>query len=410
MERKGVFCLVLIGMASMLSVCMAAQKVNVAILANSDKEAAAYSRLIDRFHLAHPDYEVVAHFASDARYKAHLDDWLRSGEVDVLYWQAGKRLFTLVEGGLVMPLDDVWSGSNLQSQFHPGLSRLVTHKGQVFGIPFSYYHWGLFYNKTLFEALGISEPSSFTELLKACERMTSAAIPAVGLGAKEKWPLLGWFDYFDLRVNGYDFHNQLVKGKASFTSPQVRRVFETWHTFLTACPVNPDFRRLDWDIPVVSMSRQRVGMVLVGNFMQQLFPEHLLKDIGFFPFPSITEQRTRSEAAPTEVWILSSHSMAKAHGKSFLSFVAKTEQLHLFNADIGYISPDNDYADTTNALTQEGVEMLQRATNIIQYFDRDAPDALVAAASDILLEFVEDKDIDKAMKRLESARLALKRE
>ena len=45
---------------------------------------------------------------------------------------------------------------------------------------------------------------------------------AIALGGKDGWALAAWFDFIDMRANGYDSHPQLLDGKASYNDTNVR--------------------------------------------------------------------------------------------------------------------------------------------------------------------------------------------
>ena len=45
---------------------------------------------------------------------------------------------------------------------------------------------------------------------------------------KDGWPAMGTFDILNMRINGYEFHVDLMAGKESWDSPQVKAVFNQW--------------------------------------------------------------------------------------------------------------------------------------------------------------------------------------
>ena len=47
-----------------------------------------------------------------------------------------------------------------------------------------------------------------------------------------KWPVMGTFDIFNLRLNGYEFHVDLMAGKEDWTTDKVKNVFSTWTELL----------------------------------------------------------------------------------------------------------------------------------------------------------------------------------
>lgn len=53
-------------------------------------------------------------------------------------------------------------------------------------------------------------------------------VTPIALGAKEKWPAQFWFDYLLLHTAGYEYRQQLMEGKISYTDVSVRKVFDLW--------------------------------------------------------------------------------------------------------------------------------------------------------------------------------------
>jgi multiple sugar transport system substrate-binding protein len=78
------------------------------------------------------------------------------------------------------------------------------------------------------------------------------------------WVASAWFDYLDIRINGAQFHRDLLAGKHSFTDPRVREIFTRWRTAL------PYFDRQSTAIPfqdaTTSLLQGRTAMMLIGTF------------------------------------------------------------------------------------------------------------------------------------------------
>ena len=55
---------------------------------------------------------------------------------------------------------------------------------------------------------------------------TDGLVP-IAFGDKDGWPAMGTFDILNLRMNGYDFHVDLMAGKEKWTDPKVKAVFQS---------------------------------------------------------------------------------------------------------------------------------------------------------------------------------------
>ena len=62
--------------------------------------------------------------------------------------------------------------------------------------------------------------------------MQGDGLTPIAFGDKDGWPAMGTFDILNLRLNGYDFHVDLMAGKEKWTDPKVTTVFQKWAEIL----------------------------------------------------------------------------------------------------------------------------------------------------------------------------------
>ena len=66
--------------------------------------------------------------------------------------------------------------------------------------------------------------------------MQTDGLNPIAFGDSDGWPAMGTFDYLNLRINGYDFHVELMAGEKSWNSNEVKTVFDTWRGLLPLPP------------------------------------------------------------------------------------------------------------------------------------------------------------------------------
>lgn len=385
------------------SLCRADELLKIATLYASEKESAAYSLLVSQFENTYSDTTVILRPYSDAEYKNRLPDLLKTGDVDVIYWQAGNRLSGIAHD--LVSLDELWNENELEKVFDEQMKKLVTHNGKVYAIPYTYYQWGFFYNKKLLEELQLRPPQSWNEMLRYCDSLQEKGITSFAASLKGGWPVLAMFDYLNLRLNGRDFHKETLNGNVAFNSSAIRQVFEYWNTFLERCDFNNDYLDIGLDQATTYVLKKRASAMLTGNFVQKHIPEPKLADMGYFPFPEIKSEFARIELAPTEVWAIPKSVTNKEGAERFLRFVAIPNIQQSFNQLLSHLPANKQSHIFGNHLTVKGGELLREATEYVQYFDREAPEYLSKAAIFYLLSFIEDRNIDKAINGLEDVRL-----
>ena len=58
--------------------------------------------------------------------------------------------------------------------------------------------------------------------------MQADGLVPLAFADKDGWPAMGTFDQLNLRINGYDFHVDLMAGKEAWDPPRSSTVFDTW--------------------------------------------------------------------------------------------------------------------------------------------------------------------------------------
>ena len=231
--------------------------------------------------------------------------------------------------------------------------------------------------------------------------MKKAGITPIGLGAKEHWPAAAWFDYINLRTNGLDFHLKLLNGEISFRDQRVKKVLIEWKKLIDGQFYNENSRSLVWDAILPLFYRNKVGFLLLGNFVSSKWPigKPIMQDIGFMPFPRINEQIARYENAPTDVFFIVKSTKKIEESKAFIRFIARADIQSSLNAGLGYIPPHKEGVVGEDQFIKAGQKLLNQANGIAQYFDRDTPPEFDKLATPLLAEFIYTGNIEELIKK-----------
>lgn len=348
----------------------------------------------------------------DADYKQSLNGWFEGTDTpDVIQWQGGERLFQYVRKGWVEPITNFWVENGLEATFTPAIQETVAYDREVYGVPYSFYHWGFYYKNSVFQSLGIRPPQDWDDLLSMCSKLRSAGLEPIVIGTRYHWPSAAWFDYLDLRINGIDFHRSLTRGEISFKDTRVRIVFEHWKQLLDAeCFIEAaTHRTMNWSDPLPYLYRDMAGTGLFGNFVTGEMPPRYQSDFRFFPFPKINDV-PRAEDAPTDIFIIPARSNNKEAARKFLAFMARADIQEEMNTRLKTIPTNRFSAIASDPFIEEGSKLLQAADSVAQFFDRDTPKGMADKATVVFTDFMETGDIDATLAELEAARRQFYRE
>jgi multiple sugar transport system substrate-binding protein len=366
---------------------------------------AAFEQLLEGFKKENPDIKVTLNLTNHEDYKVQIRTWLPNKAPDIATWFAGNRAKYFVDKGLVEPIDDVWAANS--TQFSDSISEVISFNGKKYLMPLSYYNWGFYYRKDLFEKAGIKNPpNTWVEFMDTISKLKTSSVTPITIGIKDGWPAAAWFDFLDMRINGYKFHMSLLSGSVSYLDPKVKKTFEVWQSLIQAEAFNKSAAALTWQEASALMWQGKAAMHLMGNFIAPQIPKDLEAKIGFFQFPIIEAGVPIAEVAPVDVYFIPAKAAHKVEAKKFLTYLAKASTQENFNKLVRLI-PTNHTAKINQGdrFLKIGMDTLAKAKNVSQFYDRDADPEVAKAGMDAFVEFMaKPTEIERISKKIDAVR------
>jgi multiple sugar transport system substrate-binding protein len=368
---------------------------------------AAFEALIADFEAEYPEIDVVVNLFDHEGYKTAIRNFLTADSPDLANWYAGNRMAPFVNAGQFMDVSDVWADNGLNEQL-ASAAPSMTIDGKQWGVPYTYYQWGMYYNKALYEQVGATVPANFDEFVANCELFKAAGIDCLTTGTSAMWPAAGIFDYFNLRTNGYDFHMALTAGEVEWTDPRVRETFAQWGRLVEPGYITANAAAIDWQDAAALLSQGKAANYVMGNFAVATFKDGGMTDdtLGFFPFPEINPDVARAEDAPTDTVHIPAGAKNVEDAKTFLAFLARADVQTKLNAELGQLPVNNQSTvNQEDPFLAAGFTMLSEAAGLAQFFDRDAPAEMAASGMEGFQEFMAyPGNLEDILNRLESDR------
>jgi len=365
--------------------------------------------MVERFGDLHPDLNIELTVIDREAYKTQIRNFLTANSPDVANWYAANRMLPYVEAGLFEDVSDIWDGQ--MSEELASTKGALTIDGKQYGVPYTYYQWGVYYRKDIFDQYGLTEPATWAEELANCQTLLDNGVKCYTIGTKFLWTAGGWFDYLNMRTNGYDFHAQLTNGQESWTSDEVRATFANWQQLIDMGAFIDDHQTYSWQEALPFMANGEAAAYLMGNFAVAPLREAGLDDskLDFYQFVEITPGIPRGEDAPTDTFHIPANASNKDNAREFLKFVVSAENQTLINngENLGQLPVNANSSVDDDKFLQQGFDMLSNKApgGIAQFFDRDAPAEMAAVAMEGFQEFMVFPDaLDDILERLENAR------
>ncbi len=371
---------------------------------------AAMEAIIADFEAANPEIDVVLQNFDHEGYKTAIRNFLTTDAPDLANWYAGNRMAPFVNAGQFMDISDVWAANNL-SESLGSAEASMTIDGKQWGVPYTYYQWGIYYNKSVYEQVGATVPTTYDEFVANCELFKAAGIDCLTTGTSALWPGAGIFDYMNLRTNGYEFHMELTSGQVEWTDQRVRDTFAQWQRLVDPGYITENHAAIDWQDAAALFVQGKAANYVMGNFAVGVFKEGGMTNdtLGFMAFPTINPDVVRAEEAPTDTIHIPAGATNVEDAKTFLAYIATADVQTKLNAALGQLPINAASTVADDPFLQAGFELLSTTTGgIAQFFDRDAEAEMAKLGMEGFQEFmVIPGNLDAILARLEEARLRI---
>ena len=327
-------------------------------------------------------------------FQEQINSYLQGRPQDVFTWFAGYRMQFFAQKGLLTPIDDVWA--SLKPHFSPAMQAASKGlDGHYYFVPIYNYPWAVFYRKSVFKEKGYTVPKTWDQFITLAKKMKGDGITPIAFTDKDGWPAMGTFDILNMRINGYQFHVNLMAGKESWDSPQVKAVFNQWRELLPY--YSSGALGLTWEEGAQQLVKKEAGMYLLGSFVaQQATNAADHADLDFFPYPQINAKWGQDSLdAPIDGYLMSKHAKNTTGAKQLLTFLGSAA------AENTYLKTDpNDVGASKgasqahyNPLQKKAAKLIAGAKHIAQYMDRDTrPDFASTVMIPALQQFLNKPD------------------
>ena len=366
---------------------------------------AAWEAVVAEFQRDNPGVTVKFNIYDHESYKKSIRNWLTGASPDVVFWFAGNRMREFVSRQLLMDVSDLFGGDGQGALSRAGID-LVSVNGRQYGVPYSYYQVGLYFRRDLLERAGLKQaPATWADLTQACRMLKADGLEPFAIGSKDLWPTAAWFDYLDLRTNGYAFHMALMRGEVSYTDARVRAIFARWRELLDLGCFAKNHASLSWQESQALLYQGRAAMMLIGNYIVANFPPEVRERMDFAPFPAMQYAAGRFEEAPTNSIHIPAAAGNKEDAKRFLAYVLRADVQERINRALLLLPLNRKAAIAEDRFLQKGQALLSNAEALSQFFDRDTNEDLATIAMKGFQEFMINPDrLDSVLEGIERAR------
>jgi raffinose/stachyose/melibiose transport system substrate-binding protein len=380
--------LLTLSMASAIPAAFAEEKITLTFFHRwpNEPKGPYMNEVITKFEAANPNIDVVLidPVLNDS-YKEKIRVLVGSSEIpDVFMSWSGSFGQNLVQSGRVLPLDEMiaadpeWASRIVESQWGP-----FNYDGKQYGAPWSMDGKVFFYNKTVFDKLGLSEPNTWDEFIAVLDALVAAGYEApLSEGFSAEWAVSHYMGTMVQRMVDPEVVKKDYALEGDFSDLgyiDVLNCFKQLSQYMNAdpCSVDHTYARnafIDQDGMLIYMQLAEIKYLADGAEF----------DYSFFDMPALPDGKgdpNELTGAP-EGMMISAECKHPEAAMEFVKFFINEENGGLMTKMTGELSCVKGAVneETVSSPKQlEAVELILKATNTTLWQD-NALDATVASA------------------------------
>ncbi|WP_026491875.1 ABC transporter substrate-binding protein [Butyrivibrio sp. XPD2002] len=302
----------------------------------------AFDDLVAGFEAAHPDIKVNAESMPMDNYSDVVKLRFSTGEQPDIIFGQPKTFSDLVGSGLIrdlsdQPFVDALLDSSKQS---------VTIDNGIYGIPLDQMANVVFYNKDIFEAQGLSVPTTYEEFIDTCEKLKAAGITPCAAGYQDNISFgANWYTIFygTKYLNHPTSSKDLMEGASLADFPEYAQALEQWRTIMNNYQ-NDDRKQVDTATAEQMFANGETAMIIIGTWgLGAIMDYNPDGNFGGFAYPS--ESNAADVSVPVAIddcWMVAKDSANEENALLFLEYATTKEANATWCGDCSQLSALKD--------------------------------------------------------------------
>ena len=177
--------------------------------------------------------------------------------------------------------------------------------GQFVVLPFQYNIEGIWYNKKILAAHGLTAPATWPELVSDAAKLKAAGVLPLSASGQQGWPLTRLISGYLYRSLGPDALQKVADGQAKLTDPAYVAAAQQVADLGKAGYFGPGVGSIDYNTSIDEFLTGKAGMMYMGNWVLANINSSSdtigASNIGFVPFPAVPDGQGSITQYPSNV-------------------------------------------------------------------------------------------------------------
>ncbi|HEX2979186.1 MAG TPA: extracellular solute-binding protein [Anaerolineaceae bacterium] len=306
-------------------------------------QSAGRDKMIAKFRETHPNVEIVrdAQTIDDLRPVIQTALGADNGP-DIFYYDTGPGYAgVLAKAGLLLPLDDAYAANKWNDRIFSWTKDRVTFDGKVYGIGNEVEFIGVYYNKKIFEELGVAEPKTYEEFIQICDKAKAAGYTPIAFADGPGWPAYHQFSILANNVAGKDKLDKVLFGDGSWEDPDFVKAVQLFFVDMNeAGYFLKDTTAISYEDGNAVFYAGDTAMHITGTWLLSEVTNNATDfEPGFFFFPSIEGKPVLPPGGLGSGYFVNAKSQHSAEAIAFLDFMFSADGAKIWLEDLSIIPP-----------------------------------------------------------------------
>lgn len=300
-----------------------------------------YQPILDAFNEKYPNVEIDFQNVSteNNQYSQRLTLLANSGELpDVFYIQPPIAKFA--KEGYLMELDDLDAMKDISGTYRD----TYTYEGKTYAFVDDAWIGGVYYDKDMFEANGLTVPETYDEFLNICKTFYNQGIRPVSISGTSLPDLMYWIHDTEVLAENPDYDKEIDAGQHTFTEGYLDNINQWKKDFVDTGYMDEAVVGYSDEQRLEEFASGEAAMTISGPWsLSTIRAKAPDKNVGIFPFVGSKGQKYTVGAVNVGIAI-SANAKNPTAAKAFMNFLAEDETMLLYQQltgnfmvkDVGY--------------------------------------------------------------------------
>lgn len=347
-----------------------------------------------QFEDANPGMTVEMNYQDDDLYQTiGLPNLLNGRNAPDIYFEwAGSRLEQRVADGFAADLTDAVTSGPIAGLFDEDVFTSLTVDGTVAMVPHAADVTNvLWYNKEILASSGVTPPTTWDELLAACDTLSADGIVPIASGNKDLWAAGNWLAHLASRVVGEDAYAAALSGEEKFTTPEWEEALGYVEELAEHNCVNESANAVDDNEGAQLFFQGKAAMHAIGSWLVSwAIDEAPDLDFDYVNLPTMPGAGDQGSVIGVVTgYVVNAKSTKQDAAAEFLALLNSEENVQAFiEAELTPMALSASQGGDVDSRSASLIDMLETAPAIVlppdTGYDLETANALYAALAEVL--------------------------